>query len=119
MGLPLTADDIDRLGKFLGMLGSTADTERALAGAKADALLRDRGTDWADIIAVLKVSAARPDPCHRADARECLAVLGIWSARELAFLANMARRHRAPTDDQAQWLARLLEEARLVAQEAA
>lgn len=117
MGLPLSADDLGRLGKLLGMLGSDADDERAFAGAKADALLRERGTTWSDLIHALQAISAPAEQCHRADARECLEVLGVWSPKEMAFLMNMPCRRREPTLHQAEWLARLLDEARLIARE--
>jgi hypothetical protein len=44
---PQTAD---RLAKLLGLLGSAHDGERAAAGAKADALVRERGLTWRQVI---------------------------------------------------------------------
>src|SRR6478672_9620337 len=47
----LTEDDLDRLEKLLGMLGSAYDGERAAAGAFADKLLREYGLRWKDVLA--------------------------------------------------------------------
>ena len=117
--LPFSEQDLDRLGKLLGMLGSDADAERALAGAKADALVRERGSSWSEIIDHLRALRAPVNRTHRDDARECLELVGVWTAKELSFLFNLARRRKAPTADQAEWLARLLDEARIFAREAA
>ena len=43
--------DRERLTKLLGLLGSGHDGEVAAAGRMADALIRDAGVTWADVIA--------------------------------------------------------------------
>src|SRR5215471_8175975 len=43
--------DRERLTKLLGLLGSGHDGEIAAAGRMADALIRDAGVTWADVIA--------------------------------------------------------------------
>jgi hypothetical protein len=43
--------DRERLVKLLGLLGSDHNGEIAAAGRKADALIRDAGVTWADVIA--------------------------------------------------------------------
>jgi hypothetical protein len=43
--------DRERLIKLLGLLGSDHDGEIASAGRMADALIRDAGVTWADVIA--------------------------------------------------------------------
>lgn len=43
--------DRQRLIKLLGLLGSGHDGETAAAGRMADALIRDAGVTWADVIA--------------------------------------------------------------------
>lgn len=59
----LTSADIDRLGKLLGMLGSEHAGERAAAGLKANQLVCERGTSWAQITDSLKrVVAVKSEP---------------------------------------------------------
>ena len=43
--------DRERLTKLLGLLGSGHDGEIAAAGRMADALIRNAGVTWADVIA--------------------------------------------------------------------
>ena len=43
--------DRERLIKLLGLLGSDHDGEIVAAGRMADALIRDAGVTWADVIA--------------------------------------------------------------------
>jgi hypothetical protein len=44
---------VERLVKLLGMLGSSHDGERAAAARKADALVREHGLVWSDVISGL------------------------------------------------------------------
>lgn len=60
--LPLNNSDLDRLGKFLGMLGSDHAGERAAAGLKADNLLRERGATWTALVESLKSGAGPTKP---------------------------------------------------------
>lgn len=119
--LPLTGADMDRLARILGMLGSDHDGERAAAAMRADAMLRERGISWAELVD--RVRVAQPSDAtfearagshipHRQDARECLAAAVAWSERERDFLTNMSWKRRAPTEAQAVWLADLVERAR-------
>src|SRR3546814_15118523 len=48
IALPLDAADLDRLGKFLGLLGSDHMGERAAAALKADSLVKNAGANWQD-----------------------------------------------------------------------
>ena len=48
--MKLDPRSIERLVKLLGMLGSNHDGERAAAALKANALVRDHGLVWSDII---------------------------------------------------------------------
>src|SRR6516225_4924247 len=48
--MKLNPRSIDRLVKLLGMLGSSHDGERAVAALKANALVREHGLVWADVI---------------------------------------------------------------------
>jgi hypothetical protein len=48
----LAPQEVDKLTKILGLLGSAHDGERASAAAKADALVRAAGLTWADVINV-------------------------------------------------------------------
>ena len=48
--MKLDPRSIERLVKLLGMLGSNHDGEHAAAALKANALVRDHGLVWSDII---------------------------------------------------------------------
>lgn len=106
----LAPADIERFGKLLGMLGSDHDGERAAAAAMATRFLQQRGLSWSEfvssVLAVPSLGTSAPLP-HRSTARECLAIVGIWTAKELSFLRNMEIRRQAPTPGQAEWLADL------------
>src|SRR3546814_9317382 len=60
IALPLDAADLDRLGKFLGMLGSDHMGERAAAALKADALVKNAGATWTGLIDALKRAPREP-----------------------------------------------------------
>jgi hypothetical protein len=48
--MKLDPRSIERLVKLLGMLGSNHDGERAAAALKANALVREHGLVWSDVI---------------------------------------------------------------------
>ena len=56
--------DRDRLTKLLGLLGSGHDGEIAAAGRMADALIRNAGVTWADVIAPETVQRELIDALH-------------------------------------------------------
>lgn len=126
--------DAARLVKFLGMLGSDQDGERASAGAMANRLLTDRGLTWADVIAAPPVQldsphskarrramypdrAGGPEPAaltreHQRTALRLIYSATVWALREREFLSGMAERRDRPTDKQAAWLLDLEAKAR-------
>jgi hypothetical protein len=115
----LTDDELDKLGKLLGMLGSDFAGERAAAGAKAAQLVRSKGLTWSDVLKP-QVPAVQPEwSAHRRPwssgswrdlARLCLelgeerCLLNDW---ETSFLRNIAQRWRQPTTKQAEILGRI------------
>jgi hypothetical protein len=48
--MKLDPRNLERLVKLLGMLGSNHDGERAAAALKANALVREHGLVWSDVI---------------------------------------------------------------------
>ena len=54
--MKLDPRSVERLVKLLGMLGSNHDGERAAAALKANALVREHGLVWSDVI------PATPEP---------------------------------------------------------
>jgi hypothetical protein len=56
--------DRERLIKLLGLLGSDHNGEIAAAGRMADALIRDLGVTWADVIAPETVQRELIDALH-------------------------------------------------------
>ena len=114
MAAPLNPADIERLGKFLGMLGSDHEGERANAAMMADRLVRDRGTTWPALLEPLLASCGTPPSYlpHRRDALMCLDRSGLWTDKEFDFLLNISRKRKSPTPAQAIWLADLVDRAR-------
>jgi hypothetical protein len=60
MSRALAPQAADRLAKILGMLGSAHSCERASAAAKADAMVREAGLTWAQVINVPPLAADAP-----------------------------------------------------------
>jgi hypothetical protein len=48
---PLSSTLVDKLAKVLGMLGSVHDGEVAAAGRRANAMVKDAGLSWGEVIA--------------------------------------------------------------------
>jgi hypothetical protein len=116
----LTDDELDKLGKLLGMLGSSFAGERAAAGAKASQLIRAKGLTWFDVLKLkAPVAPSERSSRHRSWssgswrdlARLCLelgeerCLLNEW---ERDFLENIAQRWRQPTTKQAAILGRIV-----------
>jgi len=60
---PMTPADLDRLIKLCGMLGSSAEGERANAGKLASELLSRLGLTWGDVLQLpVRVASVRPPP---------------------------------------------------------
>lgn len=84
--------DRDKLARVLGMLGSAHDGEIAAAARAADALVRQSGLTWFQVINAPEGVPARPrndQDCICA----CLAAGGL-SAWECSFLTTLLRRDR-------------------------
>ena len=107
---------LDRLVKLLGMLGSNHDGERAAAALKANALMREHGLVWSDVI-----PTPIPNNHHRTngakdlkqdnqkiDWREmrdyCARWSGLLRPREQEFIDNIEGWQGALTPKQRDWL---------------
>jgi hypothetical protein len=96
----------DRLAK---LCGSTHDGERATAAAKADALVRQLGLTWQDVI-VLPIGHTRlmvmsPTIADwQKMASLCFARRAYLNPREREFIESMLRWRRKPTERQLDWL---------------
>src|SRR5262245_60104554 len=66
---PVVADDIERLARIAGMLGSAHEDERATAVQMASAMLKTMGLTWTEVInRGLGASTFGVGPCRRAEA---------------------------------------------------
>lgn len=92
--------DPDRLRKLCGMFGSHHVGERANAARTADALVRQHGLTWGEVI---RVPALAPDD-WRAAARFCAEHQQQLSPREIYFIIGLARWRGQPTCKQLKWL---------------
>jgi hypothetical protein len=61
----LTPAFADKLVKVLGMLGSAHDGEVAAAGRRADAMVKDAGLSWGDVIAPATPRSEQPQRPQR------------------------------------------------------
>ena len=94
----LSAEDLDRLVKLCGMLGSAHAGERAAAAAKADEFVKRHGLTWGDVLSppglqVDPPSCAWTEPASDRDAAlACLRwpeVLTAWEVRYLRSIASL------------------------------
>jgi len=107
----------NRLIKLLGMTGSMFDGEAVAAIRKANALLKDAGLTWSDVIAVVEAAPTRGiwrEPESWRDAVGiCLnlidAPLSEW---DRAFLIGISRRHSL-SEKQTIQLDRIIETCRV------
>jgi hypothetical protein len=99
----LTAPEADRLAKLCGMFGSDHDGERASAAAKADALVRQSGMTWRDVISVPENVGAASDWRHMA--HYCHAHADQLRERERAFIASILKLRGDLSERQRNWLA--------------
>jgi hypothetical protein len=90
----------DRLVKLLGMLGSHHDGERANAALMADALIRDRGLTWHDVIAI----PASTTMSWQRMASWCRAHHEQFNAKERDFIQTMQTWSGQPSEKQLKWL---------------
>jgi hypothetical protein len=113
----LAPDAVERLIKLLGMLGSAHDGERAAAGLKAHELVKRHGLTWADVLHPPDNDARNLGPAMgwHAQREFCLQRRARLSAKEQAFLRNLATWRGPLTERQQAWVdgihARLREEA--------
>ena len=102
MSTYLTSDDASRLAKLCGLFGSDHDGERASAAAKADALIRERGLTWRDVI-VIPPSIGSGSNWQRM-AGFCQAHRPKLNAKELEFVRTMLNWRGEPSEKQCKWL---------------
>ena len=79
MSITSTATNI--VIKLCGLFSSAHDGERASAAAKADAIIREHGCTWADVI--------RPAPAHEAMIRICIENDAAFTDWERGFLRGI------------------------------
>jgi hypothetical protein len=103
---PLDAATATRLAKLCGMFGSDHDGERASAAAKADALVRQLGLTWGQII-VPQLPSPEPWPApqwrelHWSEAIElCARHPHLMTQWEAQFVANLRRSRRPLSEKQ-------------------
>jgi hypothetical protein len=89
---PLPPDVAAKLAKVLGMLGSDHDGEVAAAGRRANALIRNAGLTWAQVIAPRR--RWRPADTPGGCAALCLLWPEALTEWEAAFCRSIAGRHR-------------------------
>ena len=92
----------DRLAKLCGMLGSAHDGERAAAAALADALVREAGLTWRDVIKV--PGAATNSGDWQRMAGWCRAHHQKFNAKEREFIAAMLTWRGELSPKQEKWL---------------
>lgn len=115
--LPLA--DRDRIAKLLGMTGSRHDGEALNAARMADALVRELGLTWTDVLAAVPPAdpGIRPQPAPQLDllrdwpvrwqsaARFCAACgVGIIRDKDIDFAAKVASYSHRPSEAQLIWL---------------
>jgi hypothetical protein len=109
-GEPMTELDVDRdrLGKLLGLLGSTHDGEVAAAGRAAHRLIREAGLTWPDVLTPPPRPLPKPPAGRASLIVECRSRWTFLSDWERGFVTSIARRppHRL-SDKQAECLDRI------------
>lgn len=78
--------DRDLLAKVLGMLGSEHAGERAAAAAKADAMVKEAGLTWAQVLSGSPPSRRAPTPEEYSD---------LMKAMRRAYATEQARKDEA------------------------
>jgi hypothetical protein len=97
----LGPDELERLIKLLGMLGSAHDGERAAAGLKAHELVRRHGLTWSDVLlAAPQTPATPPRLGWREKLRICTAQQHRLSSWERTFVQSLTRWRGTPTEKQ-------------------
>jgi hypothetical protein len=96
-----------QLGKLIALLSSNRDGEVLAAVNAIGRLLQSNGCDFHDLSAA--ICAPHEDVDWRRQARFCNRHRAHLTARELDFIATLARWHGEPTDKQRQWLGSIVE----------
>jgi hypothetical protein len=106
----LDPQQVDRLAKLLGMLGSDRDGEVVNAGRAADRLVRSAGLTWFDVLPVQRQGARgraadmdRDDDWRRL-VSFCMDRAHQLSPRERDFLWSMWLWRGQPSEKQMRWL---------------
>jgi hypothetical protein len=111
MSAVVAPQDVERLGKLLGLLGSAHEGERANAAALADRQLRALGLDWHELVGrAFHVPApaaptCRPAAGHRATTAWLLSCWPLLSEWERGFVSSahaqsrLTQRQRAKLDE--------------------
>ena len=112
--MKLDPRSIERLVKLLGMLGSNHDGERAAAALKANALVRDHGLVWSDVIPTPHAerrpndARAKNQDDQKVDWRTmrdfCAQRSHLLRPREQAFVDHIDSWRGALTEKQSAWL---------------
>ncbi len=93
MSHPLPREDLERLAKLTGLLGSRFPGERASAAQKATDLIRKHGLTWRDVIIPAALPAPTGDSTIAGEIRSALRspVINDW---ERGFLISIRERPR-------------------------
>jgi hypothetical protein len=96
----------DRLAKLCGLLGSDHIGERAAAAAKADALVRNAGLTWRDVITPSPpITPQLEGVCDwRLLAAECHARRARLNSKESEFVSKILTWRAEPSPKQLAWL---------------
>ena len=85
--MSLHNNDLQRLAKLLGMVGSSSDGEALSAARKAQALIQDKGTTWFEALGITEtVSPVLP---HQQQARDLLKHKTVLDSFERNFLVSI------------------------------
>jgi hypothetical protein len=94
----------DRLARICGMFGSYFDGERAAAAAKADAILKELGLTWRDIIVAPPLVPYEPATGWQRMAQFCAARRWHLNERERGFINSVLTWRGEPTEKMQCWL---------------
>jgi len=86
--MSLHQQDLQKLAKLCGLLGSTHDGEIVAAARKATALLAAKGATWAEAFQVVP-ETAEASPAHHQQVKELLAYKEILTGFERSFLIGV------------------------------
>lgn len=95
-----------RLAKILGLLGSNHPGERAAAALKADAVVRQTGLTWLDVVMPSPsiAPALEGPPSWRQTAAECVPFTDRLPPKEVEFISKILAYRREPSPKQLKWL---------------